>query len=69
VTGFLHPPDDLEGMAASAIALLRDPGLHQRVRQAAVARVRRDYCAERVVPIYEAAYSDVVAGEPVPPRG
>jgi len=69
VTGFLHPPDDLDGMAASAVALLRDPDLHQRVRQAAVARVRRDYCAERVVPIYEAAYADVVGGEPVPPRG
>ena len=40
VTGFLHPPDDLDGMAASAVALLTDPALHQRVAQAACRRVR-----------------------------
>ncbi|MEO7274610.1 MAG: N-acetyl-alpha-D-glucosaminyl L-malate synthase BshA [Vicinamibacterales bacterium] len=67
VTGFLHPPDDLDGMAASAVALLQDPALHQRVREAAVKRVHRAFCAERVVPIYEAAYAQVIAGEP-PPR-
>ena len=69
VTGFLHAPEDLDGMAASAVALLRDPALHARVRQAAATRVRREYCAERVVPIYEAAYAKViggVAGHPLP---
>jgi len=33
-------PDDLDGMAESAVALLRDPNLHDRVTTAAVARVR-----------------------------
>ena len=63
VTGFLHAPDDLDGMASSAVALLRDPALHDRVRQAAATRVRREYCAERVVPIYEAAYAKVIGDE------
>jgi L-malate glycosyltransferase len=60
VSGFLHPMDDLDAMAASAVALLRDPTLHERVRSAAVRRVRREFCAERVVPMYEAAYASVI---------
>jgi N-acetyl-alpha-D-glucosaminyl L-malate synthase BshA len=59
-SGFLHPPDDLDAMAASAVALLRDPALHARVRRAAVAHVRREFCANRVVPIYEAAYASAL---------
>jgi hypothetical protein len=39
------------------------------VRQAAVSRVRRDYCAERVVPIYEAAYAEVIGGGASTPSG
>jgi N-acetyl-alpha-D-glucosaminyl L-malate synthase BshA len=62
VTGFLHAPEDLDGMAASAVALLQDPELHTRLRQAAATRVRREYCAERVVPVYEAAYAKVIGG-------
>ena len=31
VSGFLHEPDDLDGMAASAVALLTDPELHRRI--------------------------------------
>ena len=41
VTGFLHEPDDLDGMAASAVALLRDDGLHKRVADAACRHVAR----------------------------
>ena len=41
VTGFLHDQTDLDGMAASAIALLTDPALHRRVTDAARARVQR----------------------------
>ena len=38
VTGFLHDQTDLDGMAASAIALLTDPALHRRVTDAARAQ-------------------------------
>lgn len=60
VTGFLHPPDDLDGMAESAIALLTDPVQHRRVTAAAVQHVRREFCAERVVPLYEEYYERVL---------
>ena len=56
VTGFLHDPADLDGMAASAIALLTDPALHRRVTDAARTRVREEFCVSRVVPMYERYY-------------
>jgi N-acetyl-alpha-D-glucosaminyl L-malate synthase BshA len=59
VCGFLHPPDDLDGMAASAVALLSDDDLHRRIVDAAVRRVREMFCEERVVPMYEALYGEV----------
>jgi N-acetyl-alpha-D-glucosaminyl L-malate synthase BshA len=55
-TGFLHEPADLDGMAASAVALLVDPALHRRVAEAACARVREEFCVDRVVPMYERYY-------------
>jgi L-malate glycosyltransferase len=57
VAGFLHPPDDLDGMAASAIRLLRDPELHRAVARAARHRVCEKFSAERIVPMYERCYS------------
>ena len=56
VTGFLHDPSDLKGMAASAIALLRDEALHRRTSEAACRRVREEFCVDRVVPMYEQYY-------------
>ena len=61
VTGFLHEPDDLDGMAASAVALLSDGALHQRVANAACTRVREEFCVNRVVPMYEEYYERVLA--------
>jgi len=61
VTGFLHEPDDLDGMAASALALLTDSALHQRVANAACTRVREEFCVNRVVPMYEEYYERVLA--------
>jgi len=34
VTGFSHPPDDLAGMAASAVRRLIGPDLHRSVAAA-----------------------------------
>jgi glycosyltransferase involved in cell wall biosynthesis len=58
VTGFLHPPDALEAMAESAVALLSDRDWHRRMSQAACNRVRHDFCADRIVPLYEACYRE-----------
>ena len=60
VSGFLHPPDALDEMAESAISLLTDPARHERVAKAACQRVRVQFCAERVVPMYEACYQELV---------
>jgi N-acetyl-alpha-D-glucosaminyl L-malate synthase BshA len=60
VTGFLHPLGDVEGMAESGVMLLTDEALRRRVTDAAVRRVRDRFCAERVVPMYEAHYQRVL---------
>ena len=56
VSGFLHPLDDLDAMAASAVKLLTDPVLHREVGQAACLRVRSEFCVEKIVPMYEECY-------------
>jgi N-acetyl-alpha-D-glucosaminyl L-malate synthase BshA len=60
-TGFLHPPDDVEAMAESAIRLLTDADLNRRIGQAAAEVVHDRFCSERIVPMYEDYYERVVA--------
>ena len=60
VNGFLHPSDALDEMAGSAISLLTDAALHASVAKAAGQRVRLQFCAERVVPMYEACYRELI---------
>jgi N-acetyl-alpha-D-glucosaminyl L-malate synthase BshA len=57
VTGFLHPPEALDDMAASALKLLTDQDLREQMGRAACRRVREVFCAERVVPMYEECYA------------
>jgi glycosyltransferase involved in cell wall biosynthesis len=57
VTGFLHPLDALDDMAASAVALLTDAALHRAVTERACRRVHERFCADLVVPMYEACYA------------
>ena len=64
VTGFLHPPNELDAMAASGIALLSDPVRHQAVVEAALAIVLERFCSGAVVPQYEAFYREVIGREP-----
>ena len=60
-TGFLHPPEDLDGMAASAVRLLTDDALHRRVARAGRRLVETTFCADEIVPRYEAYYDEVLA--------
>ena len=62
VNGFLHPLDALDDMAASAVAILRDPERHHQISKAARRRVKEQFCADRVVPLYEACYREVMGG-------
>lgn len=58
-TGFLCRVGDVETMAERALQILEDGRLHARLSAAAVERVRTHFCAERVVPQYEALYRTV----------
>jgi N-acetyl-alpha-D-glucosaminyl L-malate synthase BshA len=59
-TGFLCDLDDLSGMAERVITVVRDRELGRRIGQAAAADVRARYCVDRVVPMYEKYYEDVL---------
>jgi N-acetyl-alpha-D-glucosaminyl L-malate synthase BshA len=61
IDGFLHPPEDLDAMAASGLALLTDATLHRRVAEAGRRRVVDQFSADVVVPRYEEYYREVIA--------
>jgi N-acetyl-alpha-D-glucosaminyl L-malate synthase BshA len=60
VTGFLHPLDDLDGMAASAVRLLTDQAAHEGIARASRQRVLDHFCVDRIVPLYERCYESVL---------
>jgi N-acetyl-alpha-D-glucosaminyl L-malate synthase BshA len=60
VSGFLRPVEDSPGMAEAAVTLLTDAELHERFVKAGLSRVRKHFCAKRVVPQYEAYYEEVI---------
>jgi N-acetyl-alpha-D-glucosaminyl L-malate synthase BshA len=60
VDGFLRDPADLAGMAAQGMALLTDDALHRRVAQAGRLKVEQRFCADEIVPLYEAFYREVI---------
>jgi hypothetical protein len=62
-TGFLHRPDDLEGMAASALRVLDDGELRARMTTEARHAVTHRFCTDVVVPRYEAYYERLVRRE------
>ena len=60
VTGFLHAPDDVDGMAASTIRLLTDEPLHAKMAAAATRTAREKYCDSKIVPMYETYYREIL---------
>jgi len=64
ITGFLCPLDDVAGMADHGVAVLTDPALRSSVAQRARDVVRVRYCTDRIVPMYEAQYREVLAETP-----
>ena len=57
--GFLHAPDDLDGMVRSVIALATDPTLHHRIAAAALQTVHVKFCGQKIVPLYEQYYEEI----------
>jgi N-acetyl-alpha-D-glucosaminyl L-malate synthase BshA len=64
-TGFLHAPDDLDGMVASAMRLLTDADLHRRMARAGRRTAADRFSADRIVPLYEQAYEQLLQAQTV----
>jgi N-acetyl-alpha-D-glucosaminyl L-malate synthase BshA len=62
VNGMLFDVGDVDAMAASAIALLRDPDRHQTMRDAARRTAQTYFCSTLVVPQYIKFYEEILAG-------
>ena len=60
VNGILEPVGSVEAMGRRAVELLRDPERHAGMRAAAIAKAQ-DFSADRIVPMYEAFYQEVLA--------
>lgn len=60
-TGHLRAPEDTEGMAAAALALLRDPARRAAMGLAAAADAHARFQRDTVVPQYEQFYEAVIA--------
>jgi len=60
VTGFLHAPDDLSGMAQSVAYLLLDERMRRQFGIAARKLARARYCDTAIVPLYEAFYQETI---------
>jgi L-malate glycosyltransferase len=60
VNGFLHPLEDVESMARTAVALLTDVQLRERVANAARRTVEERFCTHAIVPMYQGLYRELV---------
>jgi L-malate glycosyltransferase len=63
VTGFVCPPEAASVMADRGVAVLTDPALRSSITRRAVELVRQRYCTDLVVPMYEAAYREVLGSQ------
>jgi N-acetyl-alpha-D-glucosaminyl L-malate synthase BshA len=60
VNGILEPVGSVEAMGRRAVELLRDPERHGAMRAAAIAKAEQ-FSADRIVPMYEAFYREVLS--------
>ena len=63
VTGYLHEIGDIDGMAASAVHVLKDEERWRAVSEAGRALAVERYSADLVAPLYEAYYQRVLDGD------
>jgi len=56
VTGYLHPPEALDEMADSVVLLLTDEARRRAMGVEAARQVGERFCADLIVPQYEACY-------------
>jgi N-acetyl-alpha-D-glucosaminyl L-malate synthase BshA len=60
LNGILEPVGSVEAMGRRAVELLRDPERHAAMRAAAIAKAEQ-FSADKIVPMYEAYYREVLA--------
>jgi N-acetyl-alpha-D-glucosaminyl L-malate synthase BshA len=58
--GFLEAVGDVAAQSARVVALLTDEDLHYRMRKAGRWNASERFCAEKIIPMYEKYYEDVV---------
>jgi N-acetyl-alpha-D-glucosaminyl L-malate synthase BshA len=58
--GYLEKVGDIEGQAARAVALLTDDELHYRMRKAGRWNASERFCTDKIIPLYEKHYRDVI---------
>jgi L-malate glycosyltransferase len=63
VNGILEPVGSVEAMGRRAVELLREPARHAAMREAAIAKAQ-EFSADRVVPMYESLYREVLRESP-----
>jgi N-acetyl-alpha-D-glucosaminyl L-malate synthase BshA len=63
VTGILEPVGSVEAMGRRAVELLRDPRRYAAMREAAIGKAQ-EFSADRIVPMYEQLYEEVLRGSP-----
>ncbi|MEN8144913.1 MAG: N-acetyl-alpha-D-glucosaminyl L-malate synthase BshA [Gemmatimonadota bacterium] len=63
VTGYLHAVGDVAAMTASSVELLRDDAVWEQVSRTARQRAVERFSADRIVPLYESYYEEVLRGE------
>jgi N-acetyl-alpha-D-glucosaminyl L-malate synthase BshA len=59
--GMLFEVGDVDGMAAGAISILKDPALLERMSHAARRTAQQHFCASRIIPQYESYYERIIA--------
>ena len=58
--GFLEAPGDIAAQAARVIALLSDETLHYRMAKTGRWNAAERYCPDKIIPLYEKHYRDVL---------
>ena len=61
VNGFMEPVGDIAAQAARTVELLTDDALHQRIAAAGRARAMEQFSTEKIIPLYERYYEDVMS--------
>jgi L-malate glycosyltransferase len=58
--GFLEAPGDIAAQAARVVQLLTDDNLHYRMRKAGRWNASERFCTDKIIPLYEKYYGDVI---------